>query len=125
MKILIADPQPKVRHALFVWISGQPGCEIVGQAGDAGELMALLERLSPEVVILDRDLPGLPPAELVACMRQAQNQLVIIMLISAPLERCFSVKLDVDYVISKVDPPGRMLDVIRSAGNPRPKKPPA
>jgi DNA-binding NarL/FixJ family response regulator len=87
--------------------------------------MVQLERLSPEVVIFDRDLPGLPPAELVACLRQAQNQLVIIMLISAPLERCFSVKLDVDYVISKVDPPGRMLDVIRSAGNPRPKKPPA
>lgn len=115
MKVLIADPQPKVRHALSIWISGQPGWEIVGEAGSSLDLLDKLKQLSPGVVILDRDLPGLPAEELVAQVRQASKGLAIILLTSGSLERCQTDALDVDFIVSKIDPPNRMLEAILQA----------
>jgi len=115
MKVLIADPQTTVRHALSIWISGQPGWEIAGEAGNSFDLLNKLDQISPEVVILDRDLPGLPAEELVARVRQASKGVAIILLTSGPLERCQTDALDVDFNVSKFDPPNRMLDAILKA----------
>jgi DNA-binding NarL/FixJ family response regulator len=115
MKILIADPQPKVRRALSIWINRQPGWEVAGEAGSSFDLLDKLDELSPGVVILDRDLPGLPPEELVKRVRRASRGVVIILLTSGPLERCQTDVLEVDFFVSKVDPPNRMLDVIWKA----------
>jgi DNA-binding NarL/FixJ family response regulator len=115
MKVLIADPQPKVRHALSIWISGQPGWEIVGEAGSAVDLINKLDQLSPGVVILDRELPGLPAGELVARVRLASQGVAIILLIGGPMERCQADALDADFYVSKVDPPNHMLDAILKA----------
>ena len=86
MKVLIADPQSTVRHALSVWISGQPGWDVVGEAGNSSDLLEKMVLLSPEVVILDRDLPGTPAGELVTQLRRVAAELVIILLTSSPLE---------------------------------------
>ncbi len=117
MKLLIADPQPKVRHALIIWISGQPDLEFVGEADNAMDLLTKLDQFKPEVVILDCSLPGMPPSELTASIRRASKDVVIILLTSNPLDRCQTDGLDVDYVVSKVDPPNRMLDVILKSGH--------
>jgi len=115
MKFLIADPQPSVRRALSVWIRGQSGCEIAGEAGSSDELLNKMGQLLPEVVIVERDLPGLPTPELVALVRQAWPGVVLILLSSSPLEHSQKEDLDVDFIVSKVDPPYRMLDVIAEA----------
>ncbi len=115
MKVLIADPQPTVRHALSIWISGQPGWDVVGEAGDSSDLLEKLDQLSPEVVILDRDLPGTPVGELVKRLRQVPAELVIILLTSSPLEHFPAEALDVNYCASKIDPPHRILDAIINA----------
>ncbi len=115
MKVLIADPQPKVRRALSVWVSSQPGWEIAGEAGDADDLWDKLNQLAPGVVILDRDLPSLPAEELVARVRQTSKGIAIILLTTGPLERRQADTLDADFYVSKVDPPDRMLDTILKA----------
>jgi DNA-binding NarL/FixJ family response regulator len=115
MKVLVADPQPTVRHALSVWIVGQLGWSVVGESSDSFDLLDKLNQLVPEVVIIDRDLPGISTKELVAGIRQGSKAMVIILLSNSPLEQSRSDKLDVDFFVSKIDPPARTLDTFLKA----------
>ena len=115
MKVLIADPQTTVRHALSVWISGQPGWSVVGESSNSFDLLDKLSQLAPEVIIMDRDLPGLSSKELVARIRQESKEVVIILLFNNSIEKFHPDKLDVDYCASKIDPPTRMLEAILRA----------
>ncbi len=117
MKVLIAVPQPKVRRALNVWMSGQPDWEVIGEAGDSYGLLAMLNQLSQGVVILDCDLPALPVEELVRQVRQNSKDVTIILLTNGPLEHCEDLAMDVDFNVSKVDSPTRMLETISKARN--------
>jgi DNA-binding NarL/FixJ family response regulator len=112
MRVFIADPQAKVRHALTIWVSKQPGWEVAGEAATAQELCARLGQLAPGVVILDRDLPGLLPAELVALVRRSAPRAAIILMTNGPIERRQAEALQADFTISKLDSPDRMLEAI-------------
>ncbi len=115
MKVLIADPQPKVRHALSVWVSNQSGWEIIGEASNSADLLNKLDMLSPGIVILDCDLPGMPAEELVARVHQVAQGVAIILLTPGPLERHQTDAVNADFYVSKVGPPDRMLNAIWKA----------
>jgi DNA-binding NarL/FixJ family response regulator len=59
IRILLADDQPLMRSALRMCLSAEPDMEIVGEAGDGREAVALAERLQPDVVIMDIRMPVL------------------------------------------------------------------
>ncbi len=115
MKVLIADSQSPVRHALSVWISGQSGLEVIGESSDSTDLLVQLKQLLPEVVILDRDLPGIEIRALVKNIRQASKEVIIILLFNGPFAQFDSDPLDVDYYASKIDPPARVTEAILKA----------
>ncbi len=109
MKVLVADPQPSVRRALSVWISGQLGWNVVGECGDSFNLLEKIKRLTPEVIIMDRDLPGIATRELVAEIRRLSKEAAIVMLCDGSLGQLNAGKLEVDFTISKIEPPDRTM----------------
>lgn len=58
MRILLADDQEAVRRALRLLLEEEADCTITGEVQDAGGLTAALKRDSPDVVLLDWELPG-------------------------------------------------------------------
>ena len=115
MKVLIADTQPTVRHALSVWISGQTDWQVVGESGDSSDLLKRMEQFVPEVIILDRNLPGLETGKLVKSIRQISKAVTIILLFNGPFEQFDTEPMDVDYYASKIDPPVRIIEAISKA----------
>jgi DNA-binding NarL/FixJ family response regulator len=57
--VLIVDDQVLVRAGLAALISAAPGFEVVGQAADGHEAVALASALRPDVVLMDIRMPGL------------------------------------------------------------------
>jgi DNA-binding NarL/FixJ family response regulator len=55
--VLIADDQDLVRSG-FRLIREVAGLEVVGEAGDRAEAFALVERLRPDVALMDVRMPG-------------------------------------------------------------------
>ncbi|HEY4027028.1 MAG TPA: response regulator transcription factor [Candidatus Dormibacteraeota bacterium] len=57
VRVLIADDQTLFRSGLARLLATQPGLRIVGEAGNGAEAVRLVERLSPDVVLMDIRMP--------------------------------------------------------------------
>jgi len=62
--ILIADDQPRVRHALRLLLEQEPGVNVVGEAAEAKTLLAQVAARCPDLVLLDWGLPGMAAEDL-------------------------------------------------------------
>jgi DNA-binding NarL/FixJ family response regulator len=58
IRVLIADDDLLVRAGLRMMIETQPDLEVVGEAGDGHEAIALCGELKPDVVLMDIRMPG-------------------------------------------------------------------
>ncbi|MEW2417280.1 response regulator transcription factor [Streptomyces sp. NPDC046866] len=59
IRVLIADDQPLVRRGLALILAPDPAFEVVGEAGDGAEAVAVAGRLRPDVVLMDIRMPVL------------------------------------------------------------------
>ena len=57
--VLVADDEPLMRSALRMCLCTEPDIEVVGEARDGLEAVAMAERLRPDVVIMDIRMPNL------------------------------------------------------------------
>ncbi|MEV6522214.1 response regulator transcription factor [Longispora sp. NPDC051575] len=59
IRVVLADDQPAVRAGLALVLSAAPDIEVVGEAGDGEQAVALATRLAPDVVVMDVRMPVL------------------------------------------------------------------
>ena len=57
--IVIADDQGMVRAGFRSLLSGEPDLEVVGEAGNGEEALEVVERLAPDVTLMDIRMPVL------------------------------------------------------------------
>jgi DNA-binding NarL/FixJ family response regulator len=63
LTVAIADDQLLLRAGFRKLLDGEPGLEVVGDAQDGQEAVALVERLSPDVILMDIRMPVLDGIE--------------------------------------------------------------
>jgi DNA-binding NarL/FixJ family response regulator len=57
IQILVADDHPMLREGLVTVLGTQQDFEVVGEAADGSEVVQLAERLNPDVILLDLEMP--------------------------------------------------------------------
>ena len=63
IRLIVVDDHPIVRQGLASALEDEADFEVVGAVGSAEEALPLVARLTPEVVLLDLELPGIGGVE--------------------------------------------------------------
>jgi two-component system, NarL family, response regulator LiaR len=83
-KVLIVDDDPTVRESLRDLLERR-GLSTVGAASDGAEAVSMASSLEPDVIVMDRMMPGMDGVEATRRIKQNQPQTQVILL-SAQLD---------------------------------------
>jgi two-component system NarL family response regulator len=82
IRIMIIDDHPVVRAGLASMLSTQPGIDVVGSASSGLEALALLEKIAPDVALIDLRMPGLSGLDTIRAINSRLDPPRIIVLTS-------------------------------------------
>ena len=80
IRLLIVDDHPVVRDGLRGMFAGDPEFEVVGEASDGAEAVALAEALRPDVILMDLRMPGIDGATAIRELAERRNPARVLVL---------------------------------------------
>ena len=78
IRILLADDHPVVRDGLVAILGTQADFDVVGEAGDGKEAVKLTRELTPDVILLDLEMPELDGVQTLQRIRTQQPDAKVI-----------------------------------------------
>jgi DNA-binding NarL/FixJ family response regulator len=87
IRLLIVDDHPVVRDGLRGVFTGDPDFEVVGEAGDGAEAVAMVERNPADVVLMDLRMPRMGGVEAIARLREAAPTTRVLVLTTFDTDR--------------------------------------
>ncbi|HSV97022.1 MAG TPA: response regulator transcription factor [Spirochaetota bacterium] len=79
-KIFLADDHAILREGLRYILGSVTGYEIVGESGDGREALGMIEKLKPDIAIVDISMPGMTGIEIARQVRKYTPSVSIIIL---------------------------------------------
>ncbi|MEU4241325.1 response regulator transcription factor [Actinoplanes sp. NPDC026619] len=86
IRVLIADDQELVRAGFSMIIDSRPDLEVVGEAGDGVEAVALAKSLRPDVVLMDVRMPRMDGIEATRQLAALGNPARVVILTTFDLD---------------------------------------
>jgi DNA-binding NarL/FixJ family response regulator len=116
---LIVDDHPIVREGLAAVLSAEPDFTVVGQAESAERALAEVDRLRPDVVLLDIRLPGMSGTE--ACeelsRRHPNTRVIVLTSFASTGSLVQSFSAGAKGFVLKESQPAVLREAVRVVGN--------
>lgn len=80
IRVILVDDHEIVRAGLRMLFSAEPEVEIVGEANSGEEAVALVEALTPDVVLMDIAMPGIGGGEATRRIKKLRPQTAVLAL---------------------------------------------
>jgi two-component system, LytTR family, response regulator len=108
LRAVLVDDEQLARDELGYLLGQVGGVEVVGQAGNGVEALSTIDRLQPDLVFLDVQMPGLTGFEVARRMldKHASSHIIFVTAFDQHAIEAFEVNA-VDYLLKPVDP-GRL-----------------
>ncbi len=94
IRILIADDHSIVREGLKQLLELDGDIVVVGQAGDGYECLSLLNKLKPDVLLLDINMPNLDGLKVLNIMKEEKMESKVLIL---------TIHNEIEYLLKAVD----------------------
>src|SRR5881409_3775869 len=115
LRAVLVDDEQLARDELGFLLGQVGGVEIIGQAGNGVEALSTIDRLQPDVVFLDVQMPGLTGFEVARRMIEGAtaSHIIFVTAFDQHAIEAFEVNA-VDYLLKPVDP-GRLEIALQRA----------
>lgn len=115
MRILLVDDDPLVRTGLRAVLQSESDWEVVGEAGDGDEAIAMAAELEPDVVIMDIRMPGTDGLEATKKITDRDDPPRVLVLTTFEVDEYVYEALRVGawgFVLKRVPPP-ELIEAVR------------
>ncbi len=82
IRVLIVDDHGMVRRGLNAYLKNEPGIDIVGDAKDGTQALAMCDRLQPDIVLMDLVMPDMNGVDATQVIHERWPQIQVIALTS-------------------------------------------
>jgi DNA-binding NarL/FixJ family response regulator len=115
IRLAIVEDQPQTREGLAMLLSSMEGCRVLGAFGSMEEALAALGPETPDVALLDIELPGMSGIDGVRRLKQRFPSIQILMLtVFADNDHVFeAICAGASGYLLKDTPPDRLTEAVR------------
>ncbi len=122
IRVLVVDDDPLVRSALSLMLGGQADLEVIGEAGDGRQGVALAGSLRPDVILMDIRMPVLNGLDATRELhaRPEPPRVIILTTFDADEHVFGALEAGADGFLLKDTPPAEIVAAIRrvASGDP-------
>jgi DNA-binding NarL/FixJ family response regulator len=119
IRVVLVDDQSMIRTGLRMVLAAEPDIEVVGEAADGAEGVAVVTRLQPDVVLLDVRMPGMDGLE--AARRIVAGQLPTRVVVLTTFDEdeyvAAALRAGVSGFLLKVAPPEDLVAAVRTVAS--------
>jgi DNA-binding NarL/FixJ family response regulator len=125
--VLIVDDDPLVRAGLVMMLGGAPDITVVGEAKDGTEVLPMVDRHSPDVVLMDIRMPALDGLSATEALRARDSapEVIILTTFDADVHVLRALRAGAAGFLLKDTPPGEIVAAIRQVAQGLPVLSPA
>jgi DNA-binding NarL/FixJ family response regulator len=87
IRLMIVDDHPVVRDGLRGMLAGDPDLDVVGDASDGAEALALVDSLRPDVILMDLRMPRLGGAAAIRALAEHGSDARVLVLTTYDTDR--------------------------------------
>lgn len=121
IKVMLCDDHALIRRGIRDTLSEAPDVEVVGEAGDYGELRALLRQRSCDVLVLDINLPGRSGLDVLHALKEEGSSLRVLIVSMYPEDQYAirAMRAGAQGYVNKGDDPAQILAAVRTVAQGR------
>jgi DNA-binding NarL/FixJ family response regulator len=125
--VLIVDDDPLVRAGLTMMLGGAPDLRVVAEAGDGGEVLALVDRHRPHVVLMDIRMPTVDGLTATEALRKRPGAPEVLVLTTFDADRHVlrALRAGAAGFLLKDTPPAQIVAAVRQVASGAPVLSPA
>jgi len=112
-RLLIVDDSSSFRKGMRALLEIQPDMQVVGEASNGSDALELIEKLQPDFILLDAQMPGMTGVEVTQQIKSRWPQVKIILMTMYADYRLQAIEAGADVFLTKGIPPEHMLSVLR------------
>lgn len=115
VQILVVDDHPLFRRGIRWSLEAESDLVVAGEAADGHEAVAMVDRLSPDVVLLDINLPGMNGIDVARILKRRHPRLgIIVVTMHEADEQLFnSIRVGAAAFVTKDVDPSFIVGIIR------------
>ncbi|NIK56986.1 response regulator [Kribbella shirazensis] len=122
IRVLIVDDDPLLRAGLKLMLGGAQDIRVVGEAGDGSGVQGLIDRLAPDVILMDIRMPGTDGLTATEAVRRRPGapEVVILTTFDADEHVLRALRAGAAGFVLKDTPPAEIVESVRrvAAGQP-------
>ncbi|MEU9619110.1 MULTISPECIES: response regulator transcription factor [unclassified Streptomyces] len=122
VRLLIVDDDPLVRAGLALMLGGADDIDIVGEGADGTEVADLVDRLRPDVVLMDIRMPAMDGLTATEALRTRPHapEVIVLTTFHADEQVLRAIRAGAAGFVLKDTPPAQIVDSVRrvAAGDP-------